>query len=58
MAILLFSVPLTCLDIMWCSMLHLFPFFFLYQKKEQSKKDEKQNSFLGNKAVTIAKIAV
>ena len=45
---------MTSCDVACCT----YFFSFLYQNKEQSKTDGKQNSFLGNKAVVIAKIAV
>ena len=53
-----FVSRLTCLDIVRCGASRTISYSFLYRNKEQSKKDGRRNSFLGSKAVIIAKIAV
>ena len=53
-----FVSHLTCLDIVRCGASRTISYSFVYRNKEQSKKDRKRNSFLGSKAVIIAKIAV
>ena len=54
----IFSDCLTYLDILRCGVSSTNSYSFLYRNKEQSKKDRKANSFLGNKAVIITNIAV